>query len=41
MDGSDRLVKYTGPVIDEERAVRTEGFFGHDFRLAIGGGVRF
>jgi molybdate transport system substrate-binding protein len=41
VDAGDRLVKYPGPVFDENFVARDEGFFGHDFRFAAGGGVRF
>ena len=41
IDLGDRLMKYPGPVLDRERGVRTDGFVGHDFRLAVGGGLRF
>jgi hypothetical protein len=41
VDVGDRLVKYPGPVFTSDRTVRTDGFFSHDFRIAIGGGLRF
>jgi hypothetical protein len=41
MDAGDRLVKYPGPVLDNDRNVHDEAFFGHDFRIAVAGGLRF
>ena len=41
LDISDRLVKYPGPVIDGDRMVRDDSFFGHDVRFQAGGGLRF
>jgi hypothetical protein len=41
VDAGDRLVKYPGPVIQTDGSVQDESFFGHDFRVQIGGGVRF
>jgi len=41
LDAGDRLVKYPGPVIDRDRVVQDDSFFGHDFRFAIGAGLRF
>lgn len=41
VDVGDRLVKYPGPVFTRDRTIRTDGFFSHDFRLAVGGGLRF
>ena len=41
VDVSDRILNYEGPVSDPQGGVRTDGFFGHDIRIAIGGGVRF
>jgi hypothetical protein len=40
-DLSDRLMRYHGPVIDADREVRNDAFFGHDLRFAAGGGFRF
>jgi len=41
VDLSDRAVRYPAPVIDSDGSIGDEGFFSHDFRFAIGGGVRF
>jgi hypothetical protein len=41
VDAGDRLVRYPGPVLDGERRAHDDAFFGHDFRLAVGAGVRF
>jgi len=41
VDAGDRLVKYPGPVIDNNRTRQDEPFFGHDFRFAVGAGLRF
>jgi hypothetical protein len=41
VDAGDRVIWYPGPVIDSSRTVRNETFPGHDFRFAVGGGVRF
>jgi hypothetical protein len=41
LDGGDRLVRYTGPVFDRQGTVRADGFFGHDIRMSIGGGIKF
>jgi hypothetical protein len=41
VDAGDRLVKYPGPVFDADRNIRDEAFFGHDFRVAVAGGLRF
>jgi hypothetical protein len=41
IDGGDRLVRYPGPVFDTDRIVHDEAFFGHDVRVAVGGGIRF
>jgi hypothetical protein len=41
VDAGDRILKYQGPVRDQDFTIREDGFFTHDFRFAIGGGVRF
>ncbi len=41
VDIGDRLVRYPGPAFDSRRQVHDEDFFGHDFRVAAGAGVRF
>ena len=41
VDVSDRALRYPGTVLDENGQVRNDPFFSHDFRFAIGGGVRF
>jgi hypothetical protein len=41
IDAGDRAVRYPGPAFDSERNVHDEDFFSHDFRFAIGGGLRF
>ena len=41
VDAGDRAVKYPGPVISTDGTLQEESFFSHDFRLQIGGGVRF
>ena len=41
VDAGDRAVRYPSPVIDNDRTVRDNDFFGHDFRFAVGGGFRF
>jgi hypothetical protein len=41
IDAGDRLVRYPSPVVDTSGTVRDESFTGHDFRMAIGGGIRF
>ena len=37
----DRAVRYPGPVLDSDLRIRDDAFFSHDFRFAIGGGLRF
>ena len=42
IDVGDRLVRYPAPVFESSpRRVREDPFFGHDFRLATGAGLRF
>jgi hypothetical protein len=41
VEAGDRLVKYPGPIIDRNREVQEDSFFGHDFRFAFGAGLRF
>jgi hypothetical protein len=41
VDAGDRAVRYPGPAFDSERNVHDDDFFGHDFRIAVGGGLRF
>jgi hypothetical protein len=41
VDAGDRALRYPSPVIDNSGAVRNDSFFSHDFRFAIGGGLRF
>lgn len=40
-DIGDRLLKYPGPAFGSGRVVRQESFYSHDFRLAVGAGLRF
>jgi hypothetical protein len=40
-DLSDRMLRYPGPVTDTDGALKSDDFFGHDFRFAVGAGVRF
>jgi hypothetical protein len=40
LDVGDRMVRYPGPVIARD-GIEQEDFFSHDFRFAIGAGVRF
>jgi hypothetical protein len=41
VDAADRLVRYPGPAFTSGFTRREDGFFSHDFRLAVGGGLRF
>jgi hypothetical protein len=42
VDAGDRMVRYPGPTFVNGIGERKdEGFFGHDFRVAVGGGLRF
>jgi hypothetical protein len=40
LDLSDRMVRYPGPVFASD-GIEQEDFFSHDFRFAVGAGVRF
>ena len=41
LDLGDRLMRYPGPVLDNQQTARERAFFSHEFRLAAGAGVRF
>lgn len=41
VDAGDRLLQYPGPVFDTNRTVRDGRFFSHEFRFAVGAGLRF
>ena len=41
VDAGDRLLKYPGPVIDNNRTRQDDSFFSHDFRFAVGAGFQF
>jgi hypothetical protein len=41
VDAGDRMMRYPGPAFTRDRTIRSDAFFGHDFRFSIGGGVRF
>ncbi len=41
LDVGERLIKYPGPAFDSKRHVRQTAYWGHDLRVAAGGGVRF
>jgi hypothetical protein len=41
VDLGDRAVRYPSPVIDGTGAIRDDAFFSHDFRVALGGALRF
>ena len=40
VDAGDRLVKYPGPVFDNNHTAHQSAFFSHDVRLAVGGGLK-
>lgn len=40
-DVADRIVKYPGPVFDDDFEIREDGFFGHAVRFTLGAGLRF
>ena len=41
VDAGDRAVRYPAPVLDSNGMARDERFFSHDFRMSVGGGLRF
>ena len=41
IDAGDRAVRFDGPVFTSDRSVEEESFFSHDFRFAVGGGLRW
>lgn len=42
VDIGDRLVRYPGPAMEmDPRRIHRDAFFGHDFRVATGAGLRF
>jgi hypothetical protein len=41
VDIGDRLMRYPGTVLDRNFMAREDAFFSHDFRFAIGAGLRF
>ena len=40
-DVGDRVLRYPGPVFDNNRTRREHAFFSHDFRFAAAAGLRF
>jgi len=40
-DFGDRMLKYPGPASSGGRRIADAGFIGHDFRVAMGGGLKF
>lgn len=40
-DVGDRMLKYPGPASRGGRVIPESGFIGHDFRVALGGGLKF
>lgn len=40
-DAGDLLLKYPGPVFDNEGAARENGFLSHNLRISLGGGLTF
>lgn len=40
-DIGDRMLKYPGPASSKGRLIPESGFTGHDFRFALGGGLKF
>jgi hypothetical protein len=41
VDAGDRILRYPGPVFDNNRDVRERAFFSHDVRFAASAGLRF
>lgn len=41
VDAGDRLLSFPGPVRDRDGRAREDGYFAHDLRIAVGGGLRF
>lgn len=41
IDAGDLLLRYQGPVFDGQRTPHQDGFISHNFRVAVGGGLRF
>lgn len=41
VDIGDRMIKYPGPLFDENRQIRNDGFWSHDSRVAVGVGIGF
>lgn len=41
VDAGDRMIRYPGQVFDTDFTVRDRSFYSHDFRLSVGGGLRF
>lgn len=40
-DIGDRMLKYPGPATNNGRLIPESGAIGHDFRFALGGGIKF
>ena len=41
LDAGDRMVRYPGPSFGDGLTLRKTAFFSHDFRFALGAGLRF
>ena len=41
VDAGDRMVRYPGPSFADGFTLRDTAFFSHDFRVSLGGGLRF
>lgn len=41
LDAGDRVLSFPGPILDSSGSARESGFFAHDVRFAVGGGMRF